>query len=125
MAPIKTVTGIKRNNTTEEFDGVATLALFSVPEKTLTWSLEGDGKSARIIEVRQRSRCPAAWRRPLVPRKWLDTAKRGLGSDLLDSYLKSARAGTNVSMNEELWRQISGNDTKRNDLKHSHSGIPR
>ncbi len=108
-AAIKTVSAIKRNNTSEEFDGVATLALFSVGEKALTWALEGDGKSARIIEVTKVN----------IPQGMVsvsaqevgDVAKRGLGSDLLDSYLKSARAGTTVTVNEELWRQISGTTT--------------
>jgi peptidyl-prolyl cis-trans isomerase D len=104
---IKSATGIKRNNVTEEFDGVATLALFSVPEKSLTWSLEGDGKTARIIEV-SKVTVPSGMA-TAGAKEVSDTAKSGLTSDLLDSYIKSARAGTTVSMNEELWRQISGN----------------
>jgi peptidyl-prolyl cis-trans isomerase D len=103
---IKTVTGLKRNATSEEFDGIATLALFSVPEKSLTWSLDGDGKSARIIEV-SKVTLPAAGASASA-KEVADLAKQGLGSDLLDSYLKSARAGANVTMNEEMWRQISG-----------------
>jgi peptidyl-prolyl cis-trans isomerase D len=107
--PIKSVSGIKRNNTSEEFDGVATLALFSVGEKSLTWALEGDGKSARIIEV-SKVNIPQGTATASA-KEVQDVAKRGLGSDLLDSYLKSARAGTTVTVNEELWRQISGTTT--------------
>ena len=103
---IKTVTGLKRNATSEEFDGIATLALFSVPEKRLTWALEGDGKSARIIEV-SKVTVPSSGA-SAGTKEVADLAKQGLGSDLLDSYLKSTRAGANVTMNEELWRQISG-----------------
>jgi peptidyl-prolyl cis-trans isomerase D len=103
---IKTVTGLKRNATSEEFDGIATLALFSVPEKSLTWALEGDGKSARIIEV-SKVTLPVSGA-SAGAKQVADQAKRGLGSDLLDTYLKAARAGANVTMNEELWRQISG-----------------
>lgn len=108
-AAIKTVSAIKRNNTSEEFDGVATLALFSVGEKALTWALEGDGKSARIIEV-TKVNIPQGMA-SVSAQEVGDVAKRGLGSDLLDSYLKSARAGTTVTVNEELWRQISGTTT--------------
>jgi peptidyl-prolyl cis-trans isomerase D len=107
---IKTVTGIKRNNSSEEFDGVATLALFSVPEKTLTWALEGDGKSARIIEVTKVSTPVGS--ATVSTKEMQDLAKDGLGSDLLASYLKSARAATTVTMNEELWRQINGSATQ-------------
>jgi peptidyl-prolyl cis-trans isomerase D len=105
---VKSVTGIKRNNVSEEFDGVATIALFSVPEKKLTWSLEGDGKTARIIEVTKVT-LPAAGA-SATSKEVSDLAKKGLGSDLTDSYLKSARAGTTVTLNEELWRQIGGNN---------------
>jgi hypothetical protein len=38
-------------------------------------------------------------------------AKQGLSGDLADAYLKSARASTKVTINEELWRQISGSTT--------------
>ncbi len=103
---IKTVTSIKRNNSSEEFDGVATQALFSVGEKALTWALEGDGKSARIIEVTKVT-LPGGTVTASA-KEIQDTAKRGLGSDLLESYLKSARAGTTVTMNEDLWRKING-----------------
>ena len=106
---IKSVTGIKRNNTSEEFDGVSTLALFSVGEKALTWALEGDGKSARIIEV-SKVNIPQGTT-TVSAQEVGEVAKRGLGGDLLDSYLKSARAGTSVTVNEELWRQISGTTT--------------
>jgi peptidyl-prolyl cis-trans isomerase D len=106
---IKTVTAIKRNAVSEEFDGVAAIALFSVPEKSLTWALEGDGKTARIIEVTKVT-LPAAGA-TASGKEIADLAKQGLSADLLDGYMKSARSGTTVTLNEELWRQISGNST--------------
>jgi peptidyl-prolyl cis-trans isomerase D len=105
---IKPVTEIQRNNVSEEFDGVATAALFSVPEKALTWSLEGDGKSARIIEVTKVT-IPAS-SATASSKEVSDAAKTGLRGDLLDSYVKAARAAADVSMNEELWRKISGSN---------------
>jgi hypothetical protein len=106
---VKEVTDIKRNNVSEEFDGVATIALFSVPEKKLTWALEGDGKTARIIEVTKVT-LPLAGA-SASSKEVSDLAKKGLGADLADSYLKSARAGTTVTLNEELWRQNRGTTT--------------
>jgi peptidyl-prolyl cis-trans isomerase D len=106
---IKAVTGIKRNAVSEEFDGAAALALFSVPEKTLTWSLLGDGTSAQIIEV-SKVTLPAAGLNAST-QQIVDVAKQGLSGDLADAYLKSARASTKVTINEELWRQISGSTT--------------
>jgi peptidyl-prolyl cis-trans isomerase D len=104
---IKSVTGLKRNATSEEFDGVATLALFSAPEKSLTWSLEGDGVTARIIEV-SKVTAPAG-SATAGAKEVADLARNGLGGDLLEAYLKSARANADVTVNEELWRQIDGN----------------
>jgi peptidyl-prolyl cis-trans isomerase D len=106
---IKTATGLKRNTTSEEFDAVATAALFGAPEKSLTWSLEGDGKTARIIEVSKVSQpttSVAAANSDIT-----DVAKRGLGGDLLESYLKAAKNSADVVMNEDLWRKISGAST--------------
>jgi hypothetical protein len=40
-----------------------------------------------------------------------DVAKRGLGGDLLESYLKAAKNSADVVMNEDLWRKISGAST--------------
>ncbi len=104
---VKSVSGVKRSSVSEDFDGVATLALFSAAEKKLTWSLEGDGKTARIIEVAKVT-LPAAGA-TASSKEVADTAKRGLGSDLMDSFMKSARAGTTITLNEELWRQNGGN----------------
>jgi peptidyl-prolyl cis-trans isomerase D len=106
---IKSVTGLQRNNISEEFDGIATTALFSVPEKKLTWALEGDGKSARIIEV-SKVTVPAG-SATASAKEVSDAAKAGLRGDLLDSYIKAARGAADVSMNEELWRKISGTNT--------------
>jgi peptidyl-prolyl cis-trans isomerase D len=106
---IKTATGIKRNGVSEEFDGVATLALFSVPEKALTWALEGDGRTARIIEV-SKVTIPSSGA-SLAAKEVADLARTGLSTDMLDFYVKAARNGTDVTMNEELWRQISGTTT--------------
>jgi peptidyl-prolyl cis-trans isomerase D len=106
---IKTATGLKRNNVSEDFDGVATLALFGVPEKALTWSLEGDGKSARIIEVTKVSAPVGGMSTAAADVSKI--AKEGLAGDLLETYQSAAKSGTDVTMNEELWRQISGTAT--------------
>ena len=103
-ATIKTVAGIKRNQTSEAFDGISALALFSAPANTLTWALEGDGKSARIIEV---SKVMA----PTVVtnnKEIVDLTRNGLAGDVMDAYVKAVRQATKVTVNDELWRKISG-----------------
>jgi peptidyl-prolyl cis-trans isomerase D len=108
-AAIKTATNVKRNATSEDFDAIAATALFSAAEKSLTWSLEGDGKSARIIEV-SKVNAPTATV-DASNKDILDRTKQGVGSDLLDAYMKSAKNSADVVMNEDLWRKISGSTT--------------
>lgn len=107
---IETATGLKRNETSEQFDGVAAAAAFSVPEKSLTWALDGDGKSARIIEVTKVT-VPTGGA-STASKEIADRARQGLSSDLLEAYLKSARDGTQVTLNEDLWRKIDGANTQ-------------
>ncbi len=103
-AKILSVSGIKRNQTSETFDGISALALFSAPANTLTWALEGDGKSARIIEV-SKVTPPAI---VAETKELQDTTRNGLGGDLLEGYLDAVREATKVTVNDELWRKISG-----------------
>jgi hypothetical protein len=35
-------------------------------------------------------------------------ARKGLSGDLVEAYLKTARNGTTVVLNEELWQKIDG-----------------
>ena len=109
-ATIKTATGLKRNQVSETFDGVATLALFASPPGALTWALEGDGKSARIIEV-GKSNVPVFSAVSVAARDVSEAVKPGLSRDLESIYLKGVRGDTQVSINEELWRQISSTTT--------------
>ncbi len=106
-AKILAVNGIKRNQTSEAFDGISALALFSAPANTLTWALEGDGKSARIIEV-SKVTPPAI---VAESQELKDTTRNGLGGDLLEGYLAAVREATKVTVNDELWRKISGPST--------------
>jgi len=103
---VETVEGLKRNETSEKFDGVATIALFSVPEKALTWALEGDGKTARIIEVAKVT--APTMGASATGKEVADVARKGLSGDLVEAYLKTARNGTTVVLNEELWQKIDG-----------------
>ena len=70
----------------------------------MTWALEGDGKSARIIEV-SKVTPPAS---VAESKELKDTARNGLSGDLLQGYQAAVREATKVSVNDELWRKISG-----------------
>ncbi len=107
-ATIKEAKGLKRNQVSEAFDGVATLALFAAKPGTLTWSLEGDGKTARVIEA-TKSETPVYSAISVLGKEVADNAKSGLGEDLEDIMVKAIRAGADVTLNEDLWRKISTN----------------
>ncbi len=107
-ATIKTVTAIKRNDVSEEFDGLAALALFAAPANSLTWSLEGDGKTARIIEI-SKVNTPAFAAASTDTQAVADEMKLSLGDDNLDSFMKAARATVSVEINDRLWQNIRGN----------------
>ena len=99
------MTTIRRNQVSEAFDGVATMALFASPAGTLTWALEGDGKSARVIEVGKSTVPPTST--VSAAKEILDTVSPGLSQDFETQFIKAVRAHAQVSINEELWRQIS------------------
>ncbi|NMD09477.1 MAG: hypothetical protein GYA66_16015 [Phyllobacteriaceae bacterium] len=106
-AVIKSVTAIKRNDVSEEFDGPAAMALFAAPANALTWSLEGDGKTARIIEV-SKVTTPVFSLVAADTKALADEVRLSLGDDSLDTFLKALRAGADVQINEPLWAGISG-----------------
>ena len=106
-AEVKSVTGLKRIDTSEAFDGLATTALFSAAQGKLTWSLDGDGKTARIIEV-TKVNVPTFNAASADVKDVSDLAKSGLGSDLADAYMKAVRRNSNLAINDALWQTIRG-----------------
>lgn len=108
-ATIKTATGLKRNETSETFDGTASVALFAVGDQKFAWSLEGDGKTARVMQVTKIT-IPAVMATSPDAKKLQDEAAQGLSRDLSDSFIKAVRQNANVTINEELWRQNTGTE---------------
>jgi peptidyl-prolyl cis-trans isomerase D len=105
--PIKTAAAVTRNQTTESFDGIATQALFSAPEKTLTWAMEADGQSARIIEVSKIN--ISAFNPTSADAKSIgEQMKKGLSADMNDAFVKALRVGARVVLNDKLWADIRG-----------------
>lgn len=106
-ATIQTVTGVKRTEPQETFDGLSVMALFASPANSLTWALEPGGKSARIIEV-SKVNTPPFNAASNETKALSDDLKLGLGEDVLAAFMKDARTGAAVSLNEPLWREIRG-----------------
>ena len=108
-ATINTALGIKRNEASADFDGPDVTALFSVPDKGFAWSLGGDGKSARVMEV-TKDTIPSMMATSDTIKKLQTDSAAGLAGDVGQSYLLALRQNSNVSINEPLWRQNTGTE---------------
>ena len=106
-AVVKTATGLKRNETSEDFDGAAVVSLFDQPDQGFAWSLEGDGKTARIMQVAKVA-LPALMATSPEITKLQEEASIGLANDISGSFVAALRRSANVTINEELWKQNSG-----------------
>ncbi len=106
---VQTASGLKRNETSETFDGTASVALFAVGDQKFAWSLEGDGKTARVMQV-TKINIPAVMATSPDTKKLQDEAAQGLSRDLSESFIKAVRQNANVTINEELWRQNTGTE---------------
>jgi peptidyl-prolyl cis-trans isomerase D len=104
---IKTATGLKRNETSEAFDGTAVVSFFNAPDKGFAWSLEGDGKTARVMQV-DKVTIPAVMATSPEVKKLQDEGTAGLSRDIVDGFIAAIRQNANVTINEDLWRQNTG-----------------
>ena len=106
-AEIKTARGLKRNEADPAFDIPAVTALFSVPENEFAWSLEGDGRSAKIMQSQAVLAVPFD-SQSSAGKELAKTLKDETSNDLLTTYLTALQEQIGVSINETLWRQVSG-----------------
>ncbi len=106
-AEIKTARGLKRNEADPAFDIPAVTALFSVPENEFAWSLEGDGKTAKIMQSQAVLAVPFD-SQSSAGKELAKTLKDETSNDLLTTYLTALQEQIGVSINETLWRQVSG-----------------
>ncbi len=106
-AEIKTAHGLKRNEADPDFDIPAVTALFSVPENEFAWSLEGDGKTVKIMQSQAVLAVPFD-SQSSAGKELAKTLKVETSNDLLTTYLTALQEQIGVSINETLWRQVSG-----------------
>ena len=106
-AEIKTAQGLRRNEAGPEFDVPAVTALFSVPEKEFAWSLEGDGKTAKIMQSQPVLAEPYN-SNSAQAKELAQSVKDAASKDLLTAYLTALQGKIGVSINDALWQQVSG-----------------
>jgi peptidyl-prolyl cis-trans isomerase D len=104
---VKTSQGLKRSTASQDFDGPAVTALFSVPPGGVTFAPEADGQGAKVIQSQ------AVLAPPFDPKsaeadEIRKPASQAAGLDLLGSYLANLQNQLGITVNETLWRQITG-----------------
>jgi peptidyl-prolyl cis-trans isomerase D len=105
--PTTIATGLKRNETSEVFDGAAVISLFNEPDQGFAWSLEGDGKTARVMQV-TKIVMPNVTAASPEAKTLQDEASAGLGRDLSETFIQAMRANAIVQVNQDLWQQNTG-----------------
>ena len=104
---VKTAQGLKRSEATADFDIPAITALFSVAENGFAWVLEGDGKSAKIMQSQVVLSAPFDSASP-ASKELTKTLAAAQSKDILATYLKSLQGQIGVTINDTLWQQVSG-----------------
>ena len=103
-ADVKITAGLKRNEQNQEFDGAALSALFAAPDQGFAYSLDGDGKSAHVMQV-IKDVLPPLMATPSDEAKKMQTdMKANLAADLQAGFVGALRQNAKVTLNEELWR---------------------
>jgi peptidyl-prolyl cis-trans isomerase D len=106
---VKTATALKRNQQADDFDGPALEALFSVKDQGFASSVEGDGKTARVMQV-TKINVPAVMATSPEIEQAKTQAKSGFGSDLQLAFVAALKKSVGVQINEALWKQNTGGD---------------
>jgi peptidyl-prolyl cis-trans isomerase D len=105
--PVREANGLKRNETSAEFDSSAVTALFGVAQNGVTWALEGDGRGAKIIQSKA-VLAPAFDPKSPAAKQANDAILNGMETDIPQLYLGALQGMKGVALNESVWKQLSG-----------------
>ena len=84
-------------------------ALFATPDKGFAWTLEGDGKSARVMQV-TKDTLPSMMATSDAIKKMQSDSNASFAQDIGQTYIQALRANANVTINDALWRQNTGTE---------------
>lgn len=112
-ADIKITAGLKRNEQNQDFDGQALAALFSVPDQGFAYSVDGDGKSAHVMQVIKDVAPPVMAAPSDEVKKLQADFKARLINDLQVTFVSALRQNANVTINEDLWRLNQGGNQQQ------------
>jgi peptidyl-prolyl cis-trans isomerase D len=104
---VKTESGLKRNETTANFDSAAVSALFLAADNGFVYAPDASGQGAKIIQA-------LPLKQPMLDSKSKEAEavrkalNEGLQNDLLATYVSSIQKSLGVNVNDQLWRQTMG-----------------
>jgi peptidyl-prolyl cis-trans isomerase D len=107
---VETAQGLRRTETDATFDAVAVTALFAAPENGFAYALEPDGRSARVMQAMP-VLLPAFDPASAEAKTLAEQMKTQVADNVLTAYLTSLEKRAGVTVNETLWRNISGQQT--------------
>lgn len=106
-AEILSMQGLRRNERSGALGSDAVAALFSVPENGFAFAVDPDGRSAKVMQS-QAVLLPAYDPASADVKAIVDQLRQATGDDLLSAYLAALEKDAGVTVNETLWRQITG-----------------
>ncbi|MGH6875455.1 MAG: SurA N-terminal domain-containing protein [Aestuariivirgaceae bacterium] len=104
---VKMESGLKRNETTANFDSAAVSALFMAADNGFVYAPDPNGRSAKIIQALP-LKTPAVDGKSKEAEAVRKALNEGLQNDLLATYVSSIQKSLGVSVNDQLWRQTMG-----------------
>jgi peptidyl-prolyl cis-trans isomerase D len=100
---IKEIKDLRRQQVRPDFDGIASIALFGVAEKTATWALDQGAQKAKII-LAEKVTLPA---QASAAASQTDLRKE-LTADLQNTMAQALRSSVDVQIDEQVWERITG-----------------
>lgn len=104
---IQTAQGLRRTESGASFGRGAVAALFAVPDTGFAYALEPDGKGARVMQSVP-VLLPAFDPNSPDAKSIAEKLEPQLASGMLDAYLAALQQQAGVTINETLWRNVSG-----------------
>ncbi len=109
-AQLQTAQGLRRTESDDRFGPAAVAALFAVPENGFAHAIEPDGRSARVMQS-QPVMLPPFDAASAEAKAIGGRLKGQLADNMLTAYLTALEQEAGVSINDDLWRNISGQQT--------------
>jgi peptidyl-prolyl cis-trans isomerase D len=108
-ATVKTISALKRNQQSEDFDGRELAAAFSVPDQGFAFSAGGDGKSARIMQI-VKDTMPVVDMKNSDFTKARDQIQGGFINDLQSGLVDDLKKSAGVKLNNDLWKLVNNGE---------------